>query len=33
VEAEITDPELHTIQCSADRSGYFIYQAEKRFKL
>jgi len=33
VEAEITDPELHAIQCSADRSGYFIYQAEKRFKL
>ena len=33
VEAEITDAELHAIQCSADRSGYFIYQAEKRFKL
>jgi biotin carboxylase len=33
VEAEITDTELHAIQCSADRSGYFIYQAEKRFKL
>jgi len=31
VEAEITDSELHAIQCSADRSGYFIYQAEKRF--
>ena len=33
VEAEMTDTELHAIQCSADRSGYFIYQAEKRFKL
>jgi biotin carboxylase len=31
VEAEITDAELHTIQCSADRSGYFIYQSDKRF--
>ena len=33
IEAEITDSELHNIQCSADRSGYFIYQAEKRFKI
>jgi biotin carboxylase len=33
VEAEITDPVLHAIQCSADRSGYLIYQAEKRFNL
>jgi biotin carboxylase len=33
VEAEITDAELHAIQCSADRSGYFIYQTDKRFKL
>jgi biotin carboxylase len=33
VEAEITDNKLHNIQCSADRSGYFIYQAEKRFKI
>jgi len=33
VEAEITDSELHAIQCSADRSGYFIYLAEKRFIL
>jgi len=33
LQAEITDPEMHAIQCSADRSGYFIYQAEKRFKL
>ena len=31
VNAEITDNELHKIQCSADRSGYFIYKAEKRF--
>jgi biotin carboxylase len=33
VEAEVTDVELHAIQCSADRSGYFIYQAPKRFVL
>lgn len=33
IEAEITDAELHDIQCSADRSGYFIYQANKRFKI
>jgi biotin carboxylase len=33
VEAEIADTELHAIQCSADRSGYFIYQAQKRFVL
>ena len=33
IEAEITDPILHNIQCSADRSGYFIYQSEKRFKI
>jgi len=33
IEAEITDNKLHNIQCSADRSGYFIYQAEKRFKI
>lgn len=33
IESEITDTELHSIQCSADRSGYFIYQAEKRFKI
>ena len=31
VDAEITEAELHTIQCSADRSGYFIYQSDKRF--
>jgi biotin carboxylase len=33
VEANITDTQLHNIQCSADRSGYFIYQAEKRFMI
>lgn len=33
IAAEITDNELHSIQCSADRSGYFIYQSEKRFSL
>ena len=33
VQAEITDTELHKIQCSADRSGYLIYRSDKRFKL
>jgi biotin carboxylase len=33
VEAKITDNELHSIQSSSDRSGYFIYQAEKRFRI
>lgn len=33
IESEITDTELHSIQCSADRSGYFIYQSEKRLKI
>lgn len=33
IESEITDMDLHAIQCSADRSGYFIYQADKRFKI
>lgn len=33
IEAEITDNELHNIECSADRSGYFIYQDEKRFRI
>lgn len=33
VEAEITDTELHHIKCSADRSGYLIYQSEKKFKI
>lgn len=31
VRAEITDDVLRNIECSADRSGYFIYQSEKRF--
>lgn len=31
VQAEITDDELHDIQQSADRSGYFIYQSNKKF--
>lgn len=28
--AEITDAELRNVTCSADRSGYMIYQAEER---
>lgn len=31
VEAEITDNVLRNIECSGDRSGYFIYQSDKRF--
>jgi len=30
VEAEITDPQLHHIECSGDRSGYLIYQSDSR---
>lgn len=33
VEAEITDNVLRNIECSGDRSGYFIYQSDKRFLL
>lgn len=33
VEAAITDNELRYVQCSADRSGYFIYQGEKKFEI
>lgn len=29
IQCEITDNELRNVQCSADRSGYFIYQADK----
>lgn len=31
VDAEITDLVLHNIQCSGDRSGYFIYQDIEKF--
>lgn len=33
VQAEITDPELHPLTCSGDRSGYLIYQAEEKLVL
>jgi biotin carboxylase len=33
VEAEITDSELRHIECSGDRSGYFIYQSDKKFQV
>lgn len=33
VEAQITNPILKNIECSGDRSGYFIYQSDKRFLL
>lgn len=32
VEAEITDTVLRNVACSADRSGYLIYQASKKIK-
>ena len=33
VAAEITDDELHPVTCSGDRSGYLIYQSDKKLKL
>lgn len=33
VRAEVTDPVLRRIEQSADRSGYLIYQSDKRFTL
>lgn len=33
VKKEITDPYLRSVSCSADRSGYFIYQADKKISL
>lgn len=33
VRAEVTDTILRNIECSADRSGYFIYQSNKRFTI
>lgn len=33
VKAEITDNELHPLTCSRDRSGYLIYQANKKIEL
>ncbi len=33
VEAEITDPELHCVECSGDRSGYFIYESSSKFNI
>jgi hypothetical protein len=31
VEAEITDQTLRNIECSGDRSGYFIYRSNTKF--
>ena len=33
VKAEITDPVLRDVECSADRSGYLIYQSNNKFKI
>ncbi|MBR6814773.1 MAG: ATP-grasp domain-containing protein [Alistipes sp.] len=33
IEGKITDTELHNVTCSADRSGYAIYQAETKYVL
>lgn len=33
VRAEVTDSTLRNIECSADRSGYFIYQSKTKFRL
>lgn len=33
VESKITDSELRNIRCSSDRSGYLIYQSDKKLDL
>lgn len=33
IDAEILNPCLQTVKCSADRNGYFIYQSDNRFVL
>ena len=33
MEGEITDTELRVVTCSADRSGYVIYQSETKYRL
>ncbi len=33
VEADITDSELHHIECSGDRSGYLIYKSSSKFNI
>lgn len=33
IQCEITDNELRNVQCSADRSGYAIYQSNNKYKL
>ena len=33
VKAEITDNHLHPIECSGDRSGYFIYKSDEKFEI
>ena len=33
IQCEITDKELRNVQCSADRSGYAIYQSNNKYKL
>ena len=33
VRAEITDEALRPVLCSADRSGFFIYQSDKKIKI
>ncbi len=33
IQAEITDKELHEVTCSAERSGYFIYQSDSKINI
>ena len=33
VRAEITDEVLHPVKCSADRSGFIIYQNDEKLEL
>lgn len=33
IRAEITDKQLHSVTCSADRSGYMIYKGERKLTI
>ena len=33
LEAEINNEELRRVECSGDRSGYLIYQSDKKYKI
>lgn len=33
IKKEVTDTELHSVLCSADRSGYFIYKGKEKMRV